>query len=44
MSGAILGSSPLGSLVLGAVPSVLPFNPLWASQANIVVQPKRIDS
>jgi hypothetical protein len=45
MTGAILGSTPLGSLVLGGVnqPAVSGFNPAWAQNANAVVTMRRID-
>ena len=45
MTGAILGSTPLGSLVLGGVnqPAVSGFNPAWAAGANAIVQVRRSD-
>ena len=45
MTGAILGSTPLGSLVLGGVnqPVVSGFQPQWAYQVNAVVTVRRID-
>ena len=46
MTGAVLGSTPLGSLVLGGVnqPAVSGFQPQWAYQVNAVVQIRRIES
>jgi hypothetical protein len=45
MTGAILGSTPLGSLVLGGVnqPAVSGFNPAWAINVNAIVTVRRID-
>jgi hypothetical protein len=45
MTGAILGSTPLGSFVLGGVNQVAAvFNPAWCVNINAVVQVRRIDS
>ena len=44
MTGAVLGTLQLGATPLATIPVVLPFNPIWASQANIVVQSKQVDS
>jgi hypothetical protein len=44
MTGAILGGTPLGSLVLGGVnQAVSGFNPAWAAGANAIVQVRRSD-
>jgi hypothetical protein len=44
MTGAVLGSTPRGSLVLGCVnQAVSGFNPAWAVNANTVVTTRRID-
>ena len=44
MTGAVLGTLQLGATPLATVAVAIVFNPVWASQSNVVVQAKQVDS